>query len=86
MAIFYHYTDAAGILAIIQSGKILKQEGSEHFALGEAVFLTRLIKATKVDGTSELFMRGMKLSNQYTFIKAMICYGFMISMTLNFYQ
>ena len=57
MATFYHYTDAAGILAIIQSGKILKQEGSEHFALGEAVFLTRVINATKVDDTGTFYER-----------------------------
>ena len=62
MATFYHYTDAKGILAIIQSGKILKQEGNEHYALGEAVFLTRVIKACTVD---ELLMRGRNLPNQY---------------------
>ena len=45
MGTFYHYTDAAGILAIIESGKILKHEGLEHYCNGEAVFLTEVVKA-----------------------------------------
>ena len=42
METFYHYTDAKGIEAILESGKILKQEGNGHYTLGEAVFLTKV--------------------------------------------
>jgi hypothetical protein len=40
----YHYTDARGIRAILQEGKIRKQEGAnDHYTLKEAVFLTKVI-------------------------------------------
>lgn len=43
MVTLYHYTNAEGLQAILDSGKIVKQAGAHHhYTTGEAVFLTKV--------------------------------------------